>query len=452
MTATVTDGTDPAATPLAASLRRLRRQSGWSQARLAAELGYHHSVVSRWEAGARKPSLAVVRRIDHVLDTGGELARDWAGADGGRSRTPPREEPLPGLPGPSRGGEGPQVVPDHAPWPVRLPHHGVDCPLHPSAHCAVPPAERAAEIHRAFVSDPVRHTAPDAVHVLAGHLAVRLHTATEQGFPRGDAVEAVLRPIVRALASAEGPYRTALHRLAASYASLAGQLRMLRGQHGAAMALFTRGLRWAADGEDVGQRAALLSDMNLLARMEHDGASAVEYAEALLATARDRVWVRALGHLNLARGHAALGDLGETTRNVARARALLDERGPDDGDGPEWISGERGRALVEAGIGGALRDIAVCAADRGLARAALSATEYSIRLVPAGQRPSAVLLSLRRADCHACAGQPDDALAITSSVLAEAMATPLTTVCHELRGLRSRIAARWPHPVHPPAV
>ncbi|URM91267.1 helix-turn-helix transcriptional regulator [Streptomyces sp. MRC013] len=139
MTATVTDGTDPAATPLAASLRRLRRQSGWSQARLAAELGYHHSVVSRWEAGARKPSLAVVRRIDHVLDTGGELARYWAGADGGRSRTPPREEPLPGLPGPSRGGEGPQVVPDHAPWPVRLPHHGVDCPLHPSAHCAVPP-------------------------------------------------------------------------------------------------------------------------------------------------------------------------------------------------------------------------------------------------------------------------------------------------------------------------
>ncbi|UVS80401.1 hypothetical protein [Actinokineospora sp. UTMC 2448] len=266
------------------------------------------------------------------------------------------------------------------------------------------------------------------------HGPVGIHTA----------VEAVLHLIVRSLTPAAAAHRPALFHLAARYAGLAGQLRTLSGQHGAAMALYGKALNWATLCDDASLRAALLCDMGSLARLEDDGHSAVSYADALSAIAPDRAWTSALAHLYRARGHALLGDLRETSADIAAARRHLDRVTADDEREAPWLAGVHGQVHVEAGIGGALRDIAAATADRAVAHAAITATEHSLAVVPAHLRPATVLLALRLADCYACAGQPEAAVAIAAPVLAEATAIPMTTISHELRGLRLRLAARWP--------
>lgn len=417
-------------------LKHWRKRAGMSQARLAAELGYHNSVISRWETGARQPPLDQIRRIDAVLATGGRLAEQF-GAAVGRDGAPGE---LPGRP------TGPLLSWEPSDWPIRLPHHDIACPLPEPHGCTIPPADQAAAMYAAFTADPAEHTDGGTIHVLTAQLAVHSRLTEEQG-PAGihASVEATLHMIVAALRPATGPNARALLHLAAGYAGLAGQLRTFRGQHAAAMALFGKGLQWATLCDDVALRASLMCDMSSLARLEHDGASAVTYAQALPAIGPGRVWISALSHLYQARGHAILGDLRETTRNVAHARDQLRRLSPQDEDEPSWIAGVRGKILIEAGIGAALRDVAAATADRGIAHAAKTATEHSLASVPAHMRPATVLLALRLADCYACVGQPEAAAATATPVLAEAMATPMATVGHELRGLRRRLAARWPN-------
>ncbi|NEB59782.1 helix-turn-helix domain-containing protein, partial [Streptomyces diastaticus] len=55
-------------------LRSLRRAAGLTQVQLGLRVGYHHSAVSKLEAGLREPPVGLVRRLDTVLETGGELA------------------------------------------------------------------------------------------------------------------------------------------------------------------------------------------------------------------------------------------------------------------------------------------------------------------------------------------------------------------------------------------
>ncbi|MGW5050365.1 helix-turn-helix domain-containing protein [Actinokineospora sp. NPDC004072] len=404
------------------ALKHWRTLAGLSQARLAAELGYHHSVVSRWESGERQPPAELVQRIDAVVGADGRLARLHAGV---------AVVPLPGDP----GVVGVAWEPAH--WPARLPHHGLTCPLHGDDGCAVPPADAAVAVRAAFAAGD---TGGDVIHVLAAELAVYARIGDEHG-PVGidAAVEAVLHLIVRALTPAPAA-RPALFHLAARYAALAGQLRTLSGQHGAAMAWYGKALNWATRCDDAGLRAALLCDMSSLARLEDDGRSAVAYADALPAIAPDRAWTSALAHLYRARGHGILGDPRATSADITAARRHLDRATADDEREAPWLTDVH----VESGIGAALRDVAAATADPRPARAAIAATEHAIAVVPAHLRPAAVLLALRLADCYACAGQPEAAVAIATPVLAEAAAIPMSTVGRELRVLRLHLAARWP--------
>ncbi|XKK60630.1 helix-turn-helix domain-containing protein [Streptomyces sp. ARC32] len=429
---------------LGPTLRRLRLAAGYSQVRLAAELGYHHSVISRWETGDRHPPPDQLKRLDDLLRTGGRLTRLRTVAEADRDFDPWPHDLTTRVP--HGGGHVEWVVGDATGWPSCLPHHGVQCPLHGSAGCAVPPPETANAMWRAFTADPLRTVDEDVVHVLAAYLSVGVRgTEATDCSPEGEAVEAALGLIVRLHRGSDGPLGPALTRLAAGYASLAGQLRMLRGQLGAAMSFYDRGLRWAALCADTALTLTVLCDMNALARLENDGAGAIGHARTMLATARGRGWAESLAHLHLARGYALLGETGETLRSVDRSRAALNESARDGSDGPEWIKGAQGAVLVEAGIGGALRDAAVTTADRGLARDALDVMRRAMTRVPDPPRPAAVLLGLRLADCHACAGRPETAASVASPLLAEALAATRVTVGHELRGLLGRLAPRWPH-------
>lgn len=55
-------------------LRIGRVRAGFTQQQLALRVGYHHSLISRLEAGLREPPVPLVPRLDSVLKTGGELA------------------------------------------------------------------------------------------------------------------------------------------------------------------------------------------------------------------------------------------------------------------------------------------------------------------------------------------------------------------------------------------
>ncbi len=111
-------GRDDGAGRFGALLKHWRRRAGMSQTRLAAELGYHNSVISRWETGARQPPLDLVQRIDTVLATGGRLAQLYTetGLSGGaadglsvsgpacRCRAVPKRRQVPSRPGIARSG------------------------------------------------------------------------------------------------------------------------------------------------------------------------------------------------------------------------------------------------------------------------------------------------------------------------------------------------------------
>lgn len=440
----------PTQPDLGPTLRRLRLLAGYSQVRLAAELGYHHSVISRWETGDRNPPHDQLKRLDDLLRTGGRLTRLRAEAEADRDFDPWPHDLAAGA-HPARV-HADLTVRDVTTWPSRLPHHGVPCPLHAAAGCSLPPPETADDIWHTFTADPLRTVGEDVVHVLAAHLSVGVRgTEATDSFSEGEAVEAALGLIVRLRREPDCPLGPALTRLATGYASLAGQLRMLRGQLGAAMSFYVRGLRWAALCADTALALTVLCDMNALARLEYDGAGAVGHARAMLSAARGQSWAESLAHLHLARGFALLGETGETLASVTRCRTALAEAARDASDGPDWIKGAQGAVLVEAGIGGALRDAAVATGDRGLARDALDVTQRAMTRVPEPPRPAAVLLGLRLADCHACAGRQETAASVASPLLAEALAATRVTVGHELRGLLGRLAPRWPHlgPAHP---
>jgi transcriptional regulator with XRE-family HTH domain len=48
---------------LAANLRRLRHEQGWSQEEFAGRAGIHRTYVSDLERGARNPTVAIVKRL-----------------------------------------------------------------------------------------------------------------------------------------------------------------------------------------------------------------------------------------------------------------------------------------------------------------------------------------------------------------------------------------------------
>ncbi|MGW4898413.1 helix-turn-helix domain-containing protein, partial [Kitasatospora sp. NPDC004240] len=85
-----------------------------------------------------------------------------------------------------------------------------------------------------------------------------------------------------------------------------------------------------------------------------------------------------------------------------------------------------------------------------LARRAVDAAEGALRLLGPEQLPATRLLfTVRVADCHLCADDPQTAVELLAPALAEAPADVPAIVGHELRGLRGRLAARrWRRPDH----
>ncbi|WP_164385599.1 helix-turn-helix transcriptional regulator [Streptomyces sp. OM5714] len=437
-------------------LRSLRRAAGLTQLQLGLRVGYHHSAVSKLEAGLREPPVGLVRRLDAVLETDGELAailaqpREVPRRTGRFPADPALFAPLPGADVP--GGQG---APDPRMWPARLPAEGLVCPLHGTAGCAVPdpgelptllggpgPAGGAAPVWGTGAGAAVADA--ELLHGLTAVLACLIREAFgHEG--RVTAVEGLLRALARWAGEVNSAGRLPYGqlRLGAQYAQVAGRLRMERGQIGVAMAWFGHGLRWADAVHDAPARATLLSDMCTLVRLDGDPSLMLGYAQGIGAVDGRRRWTATLSDLYLARGHALAGDAAECRRHITLARrgfARLDRR--DLLEAP-WMAGAEGAMRVDSAIGGALRDLAVATGDRTAARRAVDATARSRAQVPPQMRGARLLLTLRLADSWACAGDPGAAVALASEVLPEAVRSRESMVTAELRGLHSRLGGEW---------
>ncbi|MGW6912939.1 helix-turn-helix domain-containing protein [Kitasatospora sp. NPDC054939] len=455
-------------------LRHWRRAAGLTQLRLATAVGYDNTAISKLEHGTRRAAAPLAELLDARLGAGGDLLAAWHTAEDQAERRPtgPLRPPVPGPadaePGPGPGpadragsdvagadpGQGPAAgLPAHL-LPERLPDYGLLCPLHGADGCAVPPLAELAALHRAFCApaDP-GHGAPapldaDTAHALAALLAVHLRAGEEHPQAGLPSVEHTLRAILRRLPHTPGGPGLPLLRLAAEHAHAAGGLRMRHGRNATAMACYDRALDWAQLADDPATRVAALSDMSTLARLDGDPAAALGYAREIARAAPGRHWAGAMAQSYQARAHGLAGDVHETVRHIGRARLHLDHIGARDESDAPWLSIASMHLRVESAAAAALRDAAAAVGDARLAHRALDAAHTALRLLGPQQLPSARLLfTVRVADCHLCADDPQAALDVLTPALADAPATVPALVGHELRLLRTRLATpRWRHP------
>lgn len=436
-------------------LRQWRRRAGLTQAQVGARVGYDHTAISKLEHGARRTPLPLARRLDDLLTAGGDLLGaceaaeakgPGAAAEDGppacRPRTGARPGPLPGEPA---GGDLLSMLPPDVVLPARLPSYGLVCPAHGRDGCGVPALADTAALYSAFCAPgPAAAVRPpldaDTVHALTALLALCLRADEERAWPGATVVvESTLHAMLRWMALPAAPYHRQLAPLAAEYAQSAGCLRLLRGRNATAMAWLERSLVWADLAGHVGAEVAALSDMSTLARLEGDVPSALSYGGAVRQAATGRDWARAMSDVYLARGHAARGDIRQALVHIDRSRAQLDRVGErDEGEAP-WLSVASVRLRVESGAAGALRDLAVATGERRLALRAVEASRAALELLSPGMRSARALLLVRMADAHACARDPQAAIAVARPVLDTTAVTASALVGHELRGLLGRL-------------
>ncbi|MFF6993450.1 helix-turn-helix domain-containing protein [Streptomyces sp. NPDC008313] len=434
-------------------LRYHRRRAGLTQQQLGMRVGYHHSVISKWESGAREVPAAALALLEQALGTGGRLT-SAAAADG-----PGADDAGPVQPGgfflPPPGGRLPRAMPPVEPgdWPPRLSPGGTPCPLHDGtagADCAVPPFADLPglldEVRRTTDGPVAGAAAAEALHALTALFdrcaQIALQTVSTAVLGTVEYLLHTLTLWARGTAS-EGRAPYGQLRLASHYAQLAARLRMQRGQGALAMAWVGQGLRWTEATGDLVVRATLMTDLCTLARLDGDAFSSLAYAEALAAVDRRRPWIATLAHAYQARAHAALGDGAQSRHHAERSRWWLDRLGARDLAEAPWLAAEQGRVRIESSVGGALRDLAAATGASATAREAARATERALEGVAPAMAPARLLLTVRLADCRACAGDLEAALQCADPVAEAAAATGRLTIVKELRALDARLTASW---------
>lgn len=393
-------------------LRQWRRAAGLTQAELGRLVGYDHSQISKIESGLRWAPPGLSARCDEILGTGRELAALWP------------------------------LVEDER----RLAMAGVDSePTSPPCDRCVPvdPLSVVPAVVRATsVGDP-----PPTINVeTIGGLDALLDAYQRCDADLGgglviEAVEGHLRTMMGWLTSGcAPPLRTALLRLAARYGYLAGWTRFENGQHGLAMAWFERALAWGHAGGDPGLAGDVQTRMGVIARAEGDQARALACAQIARVTAGGRPWIGFLAAVLEARALAALGEHAACECRLDTAANLAGRTDP--GDAP-WLAGPHGEAMIAATRAACYRDLSARSGRRALATRAVDCARAAIDVTPAHMLPNRALFAARLADAHACAGEPDAAVAAAEPILLVPASARSSLVVRELRGLSRRLVPRW---------
>ncbi|NGY64374.1 helix-turn-helix transcriptional regulator [Lentzea sp. NEAU-D13] len=420
-------------------LRRLREEAGLTQVQLAARLGYHHTYVSKIESGAREPRIAFASSADDVLAAGGTLL---ALATKVRARLRANlcvpigtaAIPLPRAPrgdGPPRTSQARQV---------QLPAFGITCPSHGSSGCAAPVPAGIADV-------PGIGSRTVGTETLHGFAAL-LTTYVEADISASDGdlalpVEQALRTIMAVVPKARGDHADGLLQLAARYADLAGWLRVKRGQHGIAMTWLQHSVEWALASDGLPTACEALSSMSVIALIEGDAPTALEYARAAASVDRSRRWTTVLAKLDQARAHALLGDHRTFTTLSHAARRGAERLGERDRTEAPWLTGAEGETFIASHLAGGLRDLAEVTGRPEIADRAVAFAETSLLHVPSRMHGSKLLLTLRLADSEACRGDLDAAVNVARPVMPAVTAAFNTQLSHELGRLRLRLGIRF---------
>lgn len=416
-------------------LRRLRERAGLTQVQLAARLGYNHTYVSKLESGARAPRIAFASEADNLLNAEGTL---FALAVNARAQGPDTDSPT-AMPLPS---PPPAVHPVKLP-PVRqviLPTFGITCPLHRTDSCTLSaPVASLAEL----LSENTHAVGAETVHGFAALLARYIEADLEA--LTGDLampVEQTLRALMDMVPRAPGAVSVGLLHLAAQYADLAGWLRIKRGQHGIGMTWLHRSLEWATASRNFPTACEALSSMSVVALMEGDAATALDYGRAAGGVDPNRRWTTVHSALDQARGHALLGDWREFAQHSDEAQRVAERLGDRDRVEAPWLFGAEGETFVASHLAGALRDLAATTRDPATAGRAVLFAQKSLANVPTRMHASRLMLTLRLADSHACGGDFEAAISVAQPVILTAQSTQITLIRHELDRLRTRLGDR----------
>lgn len=420
-------------------LRRLREQAGLTQVQLAARLGYHHTYVSKIESGAREPRIAFASKADDVLEAGGTLL---ALATKVRARlradlyvtTGTAAIPLPCAPPGSDPPRTPQAR------QVQLPAFGITCPSHGSSGCAAPVPAGIADVPG--VGD--RTVGTETLHGFAALLTTYVEAdISAVGGDLALPVEQALRTLMSVVPKARGDHADGLLRLAARYADLAGWLRVKRGQHGIAMTWLQRSVEWALASDGLPTACEALSSMCVIALIEGDGPTALEYAQAAASVDRTRRWTAVQAKLDQARAHALLGDHRAFTALSHAAQRGAERLNDRDRIEAPWLTGEEGETFIASHLAGGLRDLAEVTGRPEMAARAVAFAESSLLHVPSRMHGSKLLLTLRLADSEACRGDLDAAVHVARPVMPAVTAALNTPLSHELGRLRLRLGPRF---------
>ncbi|WP_158102935.1 helix-turn-helix domain-containing protein [Lentzea kentuckyensis] len=419
-------------------LRRLREQAGLTQVQLAARLGYHHTYVSKIESGAREPRIAFAGKADDVLGAGGALL---AAATSVRARVRTdlsvATATIP-LPRTVQIRDSPRAA--SAPRQVHLPAFGITCPSHGAAGCAAPVPAGLGDVPGVDGHAVGTETLHGFAALLTTYVEADITVVDGDLAP---SVEQALRTLMTVVPEARGDHADGLLRLAARYADLAGWMRVKQGQHGIAMTWLQRAVEWALASDGLPTACDALSSMSVIAMIEGDGTTALEYAQAAAAVDPNRRWMSVQAKLDQARAHALLGDHREFNDLSHAARRDAERLSDRDRIEAPWLTGVEGETFIASHLAAGLRDLAQATGSREMADRAVAFATTSLLNVPSRMQGSKLMLTLRLADTEACRGDLDAAVHLAKPVMPEVTVSLNTTIRHELGKLRIRLGDRF---------
>jgi transcriptional regulator with XRE-family HTH domain len=398
-----------------AQLRKCRVAAGISLGRLAREVTYSKSYLSRIENGNKPLSLDIAKRCDRALRTGGTLA-----AMVSRPKA-----------------EFPEQTADDEFWVLEL---GGTGELGFRQQSQPRPGSRAALPGFVLTSRP---SADEPV-------LTALRANFEQCRILGTMASpiAVLGPLVaqidavRSLAlGAGGRVRTQLLLLAARMAEYAGWMSQEAGHEPAALWWTDRAVEYADAGGDCGFESYALVRRAEIALYRQDPLSTVELASLAQEDGSAGRRILGLAARCEAQGHALAGEPDRYRRALDRAAELLaglEFRDPDElVIGSSTVTDE-----VALAAGWSLHDLGESAEAAVLLDGAMSS------IAPAARRARA-RFGARRALAYATQGEVDHACELTRMVIEDAGFVDSSTVRSDLHRL-SRTLMRWYR--HPAAV
>lgn len=387
-------------------LRHWRERAGVSQAELGAELGYHHSLISRIESGDRWPPPGLADRCDTVLRTGGDLARLWPLVEDERRANCAHRR---------RAGNG---------------------------AAGVPPAPAAA-MYDLIPDLPPGRTHAQVAGALHTHYLAYERVMEDVGVSVvGPVIEGHVRRMLGWVDGADRNGAAVLLPVAARYGCLAGWAGFERGDYGRATAWLDGALGWAQAGGDLAYAGFLHTRIGVVALAQGDPGRSLARGRAALTTGGGRPWVAAFAAIVQARGYGMLGDQDACERQLELAEEQAARSDP--ADAPWWLLPPEGNLMLAGTQAACYRDLAVRKGRAELAEQAVAYAQRALDHAPAGKLPYRMLNYVRLADAYTCAGQLEIAVAAVEPVFTVPTSLWYAPVRGELRALWRRLAHRWP--------